>query len=1002
MQDIHQLINLAQSPDNSVREKAESELLAACDEDACIVFHSMIQVGSNGFEELSSRLFALLTLRKLITMYWSPGFESYRLNSTLNEEIKNNFRDSLLKICLDDSQDTKIKNASAYCVVQISAVDFPDQWPTLLNEVYGAIMERHSLSAISLLNEIYDDVMSEEMFFEEGIGSETIRIIFSVLTDNNTGIAAKIASSKLFHSCLLQMSVLDPQSVHKRKQLVTECISQILTIWSGLLQKQNVTEMSSEFELRSKIYEDLAMIKSEFPRKLFSKENIEIFRRLVINDLNIAAKCYNNVLSSENSDTEMIHINEFVIHIIEFLTAISDFKFSPEDIGTISKSFVTLSCIDRNTEESWTADFNSFISKETGLFASFTIRDQIADFISNVNEGVYSGFYSLILNEFNEIINSNSDWRTQESVLYLLQCIATSETEINESLQCNTQILVTAIGNIISNPPTQSFVLMRSILTIPKLLEKFMETLPDVKEYTKQLLSISLDIALSSSDELVQSSGLIAFTYYTSFAELNSVLGDVACRVEQEKVLKLIQNLSNDSEEDTNGVLVEVLNNVIDCNSPQHLDETILEVEFDFLLTISVKDPSNIQLIVEAQECLEKLIESMDINLYNKYAHKLLPFLINVINECNQTGYSYSPLLSLALEFINILMRNRPDDISLPTYICEQLFSPLRHILMVSQEDETLQLATEAFSFLLFNSQTDVIFPYLEEIINVLSRLLSMDISDTAAMNVGSLVVTIFTKFSEQVQELIPGILRATTDKFINAKNISTSQNLVSVFCLLVCTDPARTIDFLYNLEIGTPPQSSLPLVLTKWLESFEIIRGEKKIKENILALSKIYFLKDSRVSSIEVNGDIIPYTGDLIITRSMAKSMPDKYTRVSVYQKIVKLFVAELGFQTKEQDPSDLVDSKLKQELGIPQQMGAAHGDDDDDDWEDVDDVLDYEKLQEYIDDDDEEEYVGGPESQEITGIEEVTQTTKELLIEFFKEAASKDINSFQEIYNT
>lgn len=166
--DSQQLIKEAQSADDVVRRSAEAQLLELSDRDASLVFLSFMKVASDSQELLSSRQFALVSLRKLITMYWSPGFESYRSCSNLKEEAKETVRDYLLKLCLNDQEISKVISAAAYCVVQISAVDFPDQWPKLLTVLYDGILNKHSLSAMSLLTEIYDDVMSEEMFFEIG------------------------------------------------------------------------------------------------------------------------------------------------------------------------------------------------------------------------------------------------------------------------------------------------------------------------------------------------------------------------------------------------------------------------------------------------------------------------------------------------------------------------------------------------------------------------------------------------------------------------------------------------------------------------------------------------------------------------------------------------------------------------------------------------------------------------------------------------------------------
>ncbi len=148
------------------------------------------------------------------------------------------------------------------------------------------------------------------------------------------------------------------------------------------------------------------------------------------------------------------------------------------------------------------------------------------------------------------------------------------------------------------------------------------------------------------------------------------------------------------------------------------------------------------------------------------------------------------------------------------------------------------------------------------------------------------------------------------------------------------------------------------------------------------------------------VNGEIIPYDGDLIITRSMAKSMPDRYTTVSAPEKIVKMFLGELGFQGRNKNPEDLLTTDDMKGMGLkPNQQ--SNNDEGDDDWEDVDDVVDYEKLQEYVDDEDDLDDNSVGELETITGQQHIPQSIPELLKDFFNTAAQKNVAGFQEIYN-
>ncbi|QLG74614.1 hypothetical protein HG535_0G04970 [Zygotorulaspora mrakii] len=995
--DIRKLIEDAQSSIDSVRKTAETNLLKWCDEDATQVFISLVHVALGDNSIISFRQFALVALRKLITMFWSPGFESYRGAVPINQDAKTFVRDSLLHLSLQDASLSKLRNAASYCVVQICAVDFPDEWPNILQVIYEAILSNCSLPAMSLLNEIYDDVVSEEMFFEDNIGPGTIDIIFRILKDPKSNCETILVALNLFHACLLELLTVSSSSSSKRKHIVMNSINEVFKIWGRFLQLNANIENLDYMKIRSKIYEDLALLKNEFPTKLFPKDNYLPFKDLVLHDLEDCAKVYLSIANRTDESAQLETVNEFAVRALEFLTSICDFTFEANEMSRIIVVLESLCCYSDETMENWSDDFNSFVSAEAGLTASFTTRDQAAEFLTALNDASFLMAFKCILKELSTISENDNSWKSQESILYLLQSIISNETQPSDDL-----------GNIVLNVPlflsslldwreANEFVQSRTMNLIPKFLEKFMDVFKNVKVLTADFFMKSLDLSLSSTSEIMKSSLLVGFTYYAYFADLPSVLGSEVCQEMQIKMLKLIYQVSQGAEDDTDGLLMEILSLLIDCNINGSHDNEILQSEFHLVLTISAKEPSNIQVVVESQTCLRKLLR-LDGEAYAAYAERCLPSFLKVIEANKQTGYNYTPLLSLTLQLLDVFMSKKPTDSTISSSVLSYVFEPLKDVLLSSNDDDILQITTSSFNHLLYNSSSSEICPHLEETILVLDRLLSFDVSDTAAQNSGTLIVTILARFPAEIQSMFPVIINAVTEKLLKVKSIITSQNLVSVFCYLTCVDAYQTVDFLAGIQVENGNTTALALIISKWLEIFEEIRNETKVKENVFALSKLFLLADPRLAALKVNGNIIPYQGDQIITRSRAKEMPDRYTQVPFYTKIVMLFLTELDAQGRQQS----------EELfsNIPSRNDDAAEGGVDEDWEDVEDVLEYEKLQEYVQDSDEENGYDGYEDddayKEISQIYNLTQSTEELLVEFFREVTSKNINDFQSIYNS
>lgn len=1029
MMSLLQLIDQAQSPDNNLRESAEKNLINCCDANPSDILTQLINIGANFDQtnlQLSYRQFALLSLRKLITYYWTPAFESFRNTNVLTPESKQFIRDALLKLVLDDHANSKIVSSASYCVVQISAVDFPDEWPQLLQDLYNGITQFGSINAINVLVEIFDDIISEDMFFDGGIGLKTLEIIFQLLNnENNSDKAQLVIAMKLFNATLVQMSTVGSHSQEDRKNLINQCIPQSLKILIDLLNKFKInsvgdkldsTEIESTLQLHSKIFENLNLISNEFPKKLFAKElrvSIKDLSLVLINNL-----AHLSLQNSNNSDEESVFKQSFVdctINCLDFISTLSNFiKFNEVDNQNLLQDLLILGCLDDETIEDWLAEYNEFVSKETGLMASFTIRDQIADYLISLNNNILQITFQDILQSILTNIqsnNNNNKNRLIESSLFMLQSLLSTDNDdmnlhVNSESELKSFIDMLFQYQLSANDITLS---SRIILVIPKILDKFMDVLTNVKLLTKDYLEKSILLSLNTQNEIITVSILIAFGYYCYFAELPSVLGPEKCLEVQDNLLKIINSISHSSKEDTNGLLIESLNHIINCNVTS-TPFKILQTQFTSVLSISSKDPSNIQIVVESQECLERLLSNVNTDMYTSFIEICLPSFVNIINSNETTNYKYSPLLSLILEFVTVFMKKKPSDGPLPSVICEYIFEPLANVLQKSDEEETLQLATDAFSYLIYNTESNVPLSQLPVIINILERLLSVDISDTGAMNVGTLIVSIFNKFNQEIGNILPQILKAAVTKLIQIKNISTQENLVSLLCYITNVDPLQTINFLFQMSEEESNPQLITLTFNKWFETFEIIRSEKKIKDNIVSLVKIFNLCDNRLFQILVNDQLIPYDGDLIITRSMAKKMPDRYTQVNVYIKIIKLFINELNFRNKQPDVEQLLGNKdlnKMKENEILNTSGNTVDDDegdDDGDWEDVDDVLDYEKLQEYIQEDSElegdDDQISN-ENEDITGIGNINETPVELLITFFKEVTSKNINQFQDIYS-
>ncbi|CUS24223.1 LAQU0S14e02960g1_1 [Lachancea quebecensis] len=993
---LKEVITGAQSANDRVRESSERTLWSLCSEDPGATCTSLIQIACSFNMAIENRIFSLLSLRKLITMYWSAGFESYRGPPGIGGEGKRMIRESLLKLGFDDNQDARLKNCSSYCIVQIAAVDFPDEWPTLVDSIFDAILQRQSLSALYVLNEIFDDVVSEEMFFHHGIGWQTLQLISRILNSPESPIQAKTSSAKLYQTCLLQLQSPMATSTPEYKHLLSNHIRESVPLLVKILKEYRIAEgvELNTLDLQRALLSCLNTIKTGFPKKLFTMESAEDLKTFLLESFRTVAELC--IGENATSDPDMREAaNEVGIKIVSLFAVLMDTLTENQNWNIIVESFVLAGMVSDEDEECWENDFNVFATKETGLSTTFTIRDESEQFMQGLSGFAYNSVFDALVAALT--YNESSNWKVQESILFFIQALCGNEddeaSQDIEKIHC----LLRTLRELLELNGSHILVKTRCLIALPKVIERFMDSLENVKALVKEFLFASFSLGRQTSSHIIKIGCLISFTYYANFAELDSVLGPAAFEEAQRSVSAIIQDLLEEAEDDTPSVLLEALAPTL--SSTHRSAETIsfYQLALQLILKISSKDPSNIQVVLEAQDCLSNLLKNISTEDYVTYSKTCIPLFVNVLSGMIENKYSYAPIVCLTLEMLTVFMKRKPADGFLPHDIASYVFEPLSDILINSSDDEVMQLTSDALVYLISNSEPRQLLPYLNIVLCDLEKLLSVETSDSGAMNVGTLLVVVLEKFSKQLQEIYPRILEAATKKFLGAHNVATTENLVYVFCYLVSLNPAEVINFLSSFTNGPQGQSVLCSVLSKWLESFEVLRGERRIKENIMALSKLFFQADTRISEIYVNGDPIPYSGDVIVTRSMAKNMPERYTRITAYQKIVKLFVAELDFQTSQTDLEKYLPSSARK---VEHSTSSnAEVDQEESDWEDVDDVLEYEQLQHFADQDTFSNSQGDEDL--ILGVDTVQQNTRDLLVSFFKEAASKNSNDFKTIYD-
>lgn len=972
------------SSDNNVRRNAELQFSRLASEDPSSTAYFLMDQASNQTGGIDVRQQCLLHLKQMVPKYWSMGFASF-VGPPINPQLKQAIRSNLLE--LSTSIHSKIRSGAAYVIVQIAAADYPDEWPDLMKllfEMSGDYdHEPRIIGALTVFTDLFDDLITEDQFWEGGVGNQVGERILKLLT-TNVGYETKSMAVKLYENVCQNFQSQEAFNSSDRKQYVIHHINQAFPI---LLQVLNFNANDeNQFVFKTNTYKVLRIYIESFDKKIDANLKSDLFNLSLTDFSHISTLYATHILdsdtsSSDKSQVEMI-LGNLLKEILDTINAISSsVTLPPGCIENFNKSLLISATLPQDSVDNYKADINEYVTEITGLNLDSKVRQTIFDLLSEINQSD-----AKLIFEFVKNLSTNSPSLQLEAQIYLFECIIQNEA----SFDTNAIDLLNNFSQLI-NCNSNPLLIGRCFLMLPYFFEKF-ESVPANEFGVKALINmIKFATDYDSEDfEIVKFSALVSITLYKNLLEFETCFDQSIKHVVQEQIFKLTYSMVEESDSDSLATLLDTVTAAIIIDPVQAskiLVDSGVNV-IDLIFKVSFKDSANIQLTISATECLQTLLEGISIENYIGSCERSLPFIYNIINNAiaKSNQVEYAPELYLSLELLSIIIKSVPQG-EIPDSIFQYTFPIIKTLILSTTDNQILQSAGEVFNNMLKRASTSFVnysdpngVLGMNSLLEIVSKFLSPELSDSAAMNTGLIILTLTKQFQSYLGfDFLSQILVATANRLVIAKETITIENLIMVFCNLVLSSPEELINFLSNsIEVSMSngqKLNALDAILPIWFNSFEVTRGYEKIKQNALALGKIFILGDSRVENLIVNGDIIPYDTDKIITRSMSNSLPDRFTQIPASLKILKLLIGELSFQNQQPNAEEY--------LPIDQ------NDEDDEGWEDLDSVgvPNFEKLQSFVDDD------GDNDKPSDDSLNQLLQT-------FFRECIAKNLGNFQRYY--
>lgn len=595
-------------------------------------------------------------------------------------------------------------------------------------------------------------------------------------------------------------------------------------------------------------------------------------------------------------------------------------------VTEVMKLAVGYAQITTEEEGLWDIDVNIFLSEETSVTANYTPRTACGDLVIKLGEWLSEATINGLLAYTRALYSGTESWKAKEAALYVLSQMLSDFQDTDKQISPEAASGFVDFTKYAMQQP-DAFLRARGHLIAGSLTRTSGNAL---QEYATSFLEASLQAVSRDESDVVRVSCIRALQFY-----LQALPGNVTQPL-QPNIIHAIQEYLNtqDMQElaDSDDLMVTIIETLRDAIL---IDTRICITAngLDLLFSVASHGANNFQLtmlVTETFEDVTQSIASMGGDAYINLCAKVLPSLTAAFDVGNLT--EENALTNLAAELLGVLAEYGPEP--LPPGFVAATMPKLTRLLLGATDEELLKAATIAVKNIishdhqqLFEWRDDTGKAGLEVVLLIISRLLS-SASDHAAGEVGALAAEVVEKAGhERLGPYLEELLRSVASRLATAEQAQFIQSLTLVFARLSLNHAAEVVEFLARQNINN--QNGLQVVMAKWLENSVNFAGYDEIRQkyvvsdpptqtsnadhdSVIALSKLYDLKDSRLAEVQVKGELIPNTDGRIMTRSRARTSmsfnsytnptqltpmldPDRWTIVPATLKILKVLIVEL-----------------------------------------------------------------------------------------------------------
>lgn len=998
-----QILANTQSSAEGTRKQAELDLKHAQTSPAFPV--SLANISSHASVPLEIRQSSLSSLRQFIERNWTGESDDGPV-IPISDPVKEQVRSVLLEIALSPDQERKIKTAASFAVSKIANADFPEQWPSLLPTLLNVIptgSDSQLHGALRVLRDLVEESLSDEQFFS--MAQSIVKVVYEVALNENRKPILRALAISVFKGTFDLMDQVKEDHPKEVKGFADEALKGWFPFFHQVM-KAPLPEIDGQImgqpdswngiiALKLQVVKCLMKVKHVFPALLLPET--PGFFESAWQELLLIEPAYEQMYIEneaqgrlEDSDGLPYTLDFLVLEQLDFLTGClragpvqkqlqaqidqSGAVHETQWVLDLMKLATSYAQIAREEQELWEIDVGLYLAEETSVSANYTPRTASGDILIKMGEWLKQRALEGLFAHTKTLFAADASWKKQEAALYLLNMLVSDFLDVDMDIPIEmTQAYLELVNYAISRPD-QPLLRSRGYLVSGILVQS--------NTAVAGLAEQVVNAITADESELVQAACIKAIEGF--------IKSGVIQRQAQASIVNAVSQWISSKDmtdiEEADDLLVTLAETL---RAAINIDRRIAvapEVPaLDLLFLIAKHGASNWQVTMMICEAFEDIVQNMaDPASYAALCAKVLPSLTGAFDVANVT--SDNPLVTFATELMAALTQYGTEPLP-PGFVATTL-PRLNRLLSESNEGEILRPGAESVKYLLahdheqmFNYQDENGRSGLEVCLRIIDRLLSTSIADNAASEVGGLAAELVEKAGhERLGPFLPQLLQAVATRLATAEAAPFIQSLILVFARLSLVGAQDVVEFLGTIQIEG--QNGLQVVFSKWLENSVNFAGYDEIRQNVIALSKLYSLNDARLAQTMVKGDMIMPTSDRIMTRSRAKQNPDQFTIIPVPLKILKVLVDELASASGMQSAATAAAAAAAQ---------FVDDDESDDGWEDEGDTVDLSLGTTKSD------LMGYLESNNMRNRDDETQ---QYLAEFFVKAASENIANFNEWY--